>query len=173
MAAMGALTEVEIFSCLAENARLAAEDCDKLAKSPRKGPHYRCLLEHLESVEGCCRQASVWREDARWLRIGLYVAEMARRAGDWLRGVKVDKGPRRRIPPGQLHPLFVLAAGQLRMAYAKAIEFRDKAPPHLGMVLPKPLPGPHRDTRPISVALPPGMVKTDSGLIVPAGAMSQ
>ena len=177
MAAMGALTESEIFDCLAENCRLAAESCEKLARLPRKGPSFRALAFgddcQLALIEGCCRQASAWREDTRWLPIGLFVNEIRKRAGEWLRGVKVGDGPRRRLPPGELHPLFVMAAEKLRAVEAKAIEFRDKATGIKGMILPEMLPAPFRETRPHAVLLPPGMAKTAGGLIIPAGAMRQ
>ena len=41
---MGALTEVEIFSCMAENLRLAAQHADDLAVKPFKGPIYELYL---------------------------------------------------------------------------------------------------------------------------------
>ena len=159
---MGALTEAEIFSCLSENFRLAAEDCDKLATRPRKGPTYQALRDKLELLEGACRQAAYWRQDARWLRIGLFMEECHKRAGEWLRGVKVEgMKVRVKLAPGHLHPNFVELAKHLRAAEARSIEFRDKATGKNGTILPRPRPAPHRDTSPV------GWRRASGGLIVP------
>jgi hypothetical protein len=72
---MGALTEPEIFDCLRTNFRLAANLCVELATKPRKGPNYNKLREALKLIEGAARQAAYWRSDARWLQIGLQMAE--------------------------------------------------------------------------------------------------
>jgi len=159
---MGNLTEPEIFSCLSENFRLAAEDCDKLAKLPRKGPTYARLRDKLELLEGACRQAAMWRGDARWLQIGLMMAECHRRAGEWLRGIKVPNGPRVKLAPGHIHPLFTKLAENLRAAQVRAEEFRTKATGTVGPILPAVQAAPHRDTKPVGWTRP-------SGLIIPDG----
>lgn len=147
---MGQLTEQEIFDCLSTNFRLAAEDCEKLAKLPRKGPTYSSFRDKLELLEGACRQAAAWREDSRWLTIGLYMAECHKRAGDWLRGIKVAPDrPRVKIAPGHMHPLFQKLAEHLREAHAKAEEFRTKATGKMGTILPEVQAAPHRDTVPV------------------------
>lgn len=161
---MGQLTEREIFDCLAVNFRLAAEHCENLARLPRKGQTYIELRKELRLLEGACRQAAAWREDARWLRVGLYMAETHRRAGDWLRGIKQPGGGWRPIAEGQRHPLFMKLAENLRAAQVKAEGLRDRVTGRRGMILPKPFPGPHRDTRPV------GWTKRASGLITPAAA---
>jgi hypothetical protein len=160
---MGALTEVEIFSCLSENFALAAQYCDDLARLPRKGPTYHKLRECLKLIEGAARQAGYWRQDARWLQIGLYAEEVHKRAGGWLRGYKVN-GIHITIREGQLHPLFVKLAENLRAGYAKAEEFRTKATGRIGTILPKVQPGPHRDTVPV------GWRRGNAGLILPTEA---
>ncbi len=163
---MGQLTEPEIFACLSENFRLAAEDCDKLATRPRKGRAYTSLREKLELLEGACRQAGHWRGDSRWLTIGLYMAECHKRAGEWLRGIKVPgQDVRVKIAPGHIHPLFTRLAEQLRAAQAKADEFRTKATGKSGTILPEMAPAPHRDTVPVGWRQSPG------GLIVPDSAV--
>lgn len=159
---MGNLTETEIFDCLSDNFRLAAEDCDKLARLPRKGPTYSDLRTRLELLEGACRQAAAWREDARWLRIGLFMAETHKRAGGWLRGIKAGPGPRVKIAPGHMHPLFVKLAENLRAMQARADELRTKATGKVGAILPEPEAAPHRDTTPVGWRRP-------SGLIIPDG----
>ena len=159
---MGVLTEQEIFDCLKSNLRLAAQNCDKLAVSPRKGPAYRRLRDELRLIEGACRQAAYWRGDARWLRIGLYMAEVHKRAGDWLRGVKQIDGRRVKIAPGQLHPLFSKLAENLRAAYVKASDFQNKRTDRVGLILPKPQPPrENRDTRPV------GYTPSAGGILMP------
>lgn len=160
---MGNLTEIEIFDCLSANFRLAAEDCEKLAKLPRKGPTYSALRDRLELLEGACRQAAVWRQDTRWLQIGMFMAECHKRAGEWLRGIKVQGSPVRvKIAPGHMHPLFLKLAENLRAAQVRADEFRTKATGKVGMILPEAAPAPHRDATPVGWRRP-------SGLIVPDG----
>ena len=160
---MGRLTEQEIFTCLAENFRLAAEDCEKLARSARKGPTYHALRDRLEILEGACRQAGVWRDDARWFQIGLYMAECHKRAGEWLRGIKGAPGqPRIKVAPGHMHPLFMKLAEHLRALQAQSDDLRTKATGRVGTILPVAQRAPLRDTTPVGWRRP-------SGLIVPDG----
>ena len=161
---MGALTEREIFDCLSTNFRLAAEDCEKLARSPRKGAAYSSLRDRLELLEGACRQASVWRQDTRWLSIGMCMAEAHKRAHGWLMGIKIEGGPRIKIAPGHMHPLFLKLAGNLRLGQKKAEELRDKRTNRVGMILPELQRAPLRTGAPVGWRRP-------SGLIVPAGAV--
>lgn len=164
---MGQLTEAEIFDCLTTNFRLAAEDCEKLARSPRKGPTYQSLRDKLELLEGACRQASVWRQDTRWLDIGLYMAKAHDLSLEWLRGIRAGPGlPRVKLAPGHIHPLFVKLAENLRAAQAKAEQFRTKATGKIGTILPDMQRAPLRDTNPVGWRRP-------SGLIVPAGVTVQ
>ena len=169
---MGALTESEIFDCLKSNMRLAAEHCEDLGRLPRKGPTYRRLREELELIEGCCRQASAWREDTRFLPIALKMAEAHKLAGEWLRGIKVGKGPRRRLPPGQMHPMFMALASALRALAIAVDNLRTKPTGRAGMILPDSVTRPteRRIGAPVSVKLPPGMMKAPSGLILPYGS---
>ena len=161
---MGALTEQEIFSCLSENFRLAAEDCEKLARVPRKGLIYQSLRDKLELLEGACRQAAHWRGDSRWLQIGLYMAKAHELSGEWLRGIRVTpNAPRVKIAAGHMHPLFVKLAENLRAAQAKAEEYRTKATGKMGTILPAVQAAPHRDTIPVGW-------RASGGLIVPESA---
>jgi hypothetical protein len=165
---MGQLTEVEILDCLKTNLRLAAQSCDKLAVSSRKGPTYAGLRTQLRLVEGACRQIAFWRGgDARWLKIGLYMAEAHKRAGDWLRGIKQPDGTRAMIAPGQMHPLFILLANNLRAAYVKAVELETKKTNKIGPITPKPGIPPHRETRPSGWNCSPG------GILMPSGSTVQ
>lgn len=159
---MGALTESEIFDCLSTNFRLAAEDCEQLAVSPRKGPTYAALRDKLELLEGACRQASVWRQDTRWLTIGMTMAEAHKRAGEWLRGVKIAGHMGRvKIAPGHMHPLFLKLAENLRLGHRKAEELRTKKTGRVGMILPEMGRAPRRDAAPVGWRRP-------SGIIVPS-----
>jgi hypothetical protein len=150
---VSALTEIEIFDCIATNFRLAAEHAELLAVLPKQGPTYRLFREELKLIEGACRQASVWREDTRWLQIGLYMAECHKRAGDWIR----RKHPRK---------LFLMLAQNLRAGERKAVEYRDKATGTVGAILPD-APVPHRDSKPVHFTSD-GTIRP-SGLIIPAG----
>lgn len=157
---MGQLTESEIFDCIGTNAKLAAEHCDDLARLTRKGPTYDLLRKELKLIEGACRQAAYFRQDARWLPIGLMMEEAHNRAGEWLRGVKQPMGGRRKIPEGQLHPLFVKLGDNLRALHAKMEGLRTRATGKVGMILPKPLPAPHRDTVPV------GFTRSMGGVLI-------
>jgi hypothetical protein len=163
---LGDLTEAEIFDCLKSNFRLAAQCCDDLARLSKKGPTYRRLREHLKLIEGACKQAAAWRSDARWYRIAFMMGEAHKRAGNWLRGTKMPDGTRIATAAGHLNPLFTQLADNLRKGYAVAESFRTGKVNKLGMILPKPLPGSHRDTRPIHVSSDSYAVRA-SGLIVP------
>ena len=166
--AMARLTEIEIFDCLKTNLRLAAQSCEKLAVSPRKGPTYVKLREELRLVEGACRQAAFWRGgDARWLKIGMFMAEAHKRAGGWLRGEKQPDGTTMKIAAAHQHPLFLKLAENLRAAYVKAEEFRTKKTNKIGPILPVPGVPPHRDTKPVGYNRSPG------GILLPAESMAQ
>jgi len=162
---MGALTEIEIFDCLATNLRLAAEAAEKLSVRPTGGLIYDRLRRALRLVEGCCKQASTWREDTRWLTFGRQMAECHKRAGDWLRGIKQEDGTRLKIADGQLHPAFVMLADNLRNLLVLAERTRTMRTNRVGMILPKELPGPHRDTRPVGYMPAPKLSR--GGIIIP------
>jgi hypothetical protein len=172
---MGALTESEIFDCLTSNLQLAAQHAEDLAKLPRKGPTYLAFRDEIKLVEGACKQASAWREDTRWLKLGLMMGEAHKRAGDWLRGIKLPSGVRVKIREGELHPLFMMLAVNLRNAARIAEEYRNKATGKLGMILPTPLPGPHRDTRPVGFtsALNGHPRVSAGGIIIPDSLAAQ
>ncbi len=142
------LTESEILDCLKTNLHAAIFHCAALAKLPMRGPTYSALRQELKLAEGCCRQIAAWREDARWLRYGLLMEEAHQRSGNWLR----SHAPR---------PLFVKLSEALAHLLKRCGELETKATGRVGMILPKPLEAPHRDTRPVQVKTP--------GLIVPVG----
>lgn len=154
---MGALTEIEIFDCMSENLRTAIDDCEKLATVPMKGLVYDRFRKALKLVEGACRQASAWREDTRWLPIGLMMEEAHKRAGEWLRGVVQPDGTRRMIPLGEKHPLFVKLAENLRALLKSVDELRTKKTDRIGMILPQ-----------VGAPIVNGMLRRESGLIIPS-----
>jgi hypothetical protein len=152
---MGALTEPEIFDCLVTNFREAAERCRFLAWHPRRGYVYLKFVKNLKLAEGACRQACAHREDARWLPIGMALAETHKRAGRWVRGSKT-KDER-----AAAQRLFNKLSDQL-MALARDVDdVRNKATGRIGMILPRPLEGPYRETRPIQVLTPGGIIVPD------------
>ncbi len=147
------LTEAEIFSCLAENLRLASEDCKQLAWHPRRGLVYARLCKSLRAVEGACRQAYYWRDyDARWLYLGLQMAEVQKRAGGWVRDYPSRDG--RKVA----HPLFQKLGEVLEDALRRAERVKTMATFHVGPILPTPMEGPHRETRPVQVVTPGGII---------------
>ena len=162
---MGALTEVEIFDQMATQFRVAGEACDRLAARPSGGVTYDRLRKALRLLQGCCRQASVWREDARWLPIAQKLNECHHRAGDWLRGIKQQDGRRLKLAPGTLHPAFLMLAALLRQLAQVADTIRHQRTGRVGMILPRELPGPHRDTRPVG-----WRDITPCGILLPHGA---
>lgn len=150
---MGALTEQEIFEALTANLKLAIEHCDDLARLPHKGETYDKLRHELRLIEGCCKQASAWREDTRWLPVGRLMAEAHQKAGGWLRGYKDPlSGQRIKFAPGQQNPLFRMLADNLRGLLKAVDALRTRPTGRLGMILPDMLPGPHRDTRPVHIS---------------------
>lgn len=137
---MSDLTEAEILDCLKTNLKLAEANCIRLSRGER-GPIFQSLRANLKLVEGACRQIAQWRGDARWLQVGLKVAEAQKRSGEWLR---------RRQPGWRFEGL-----GQIMAQYFRAAHnLETKATGRSGLILPKPLIAPHRETRPVSVLLP-------------------
>ena len=163
---MGALTEVEIFSCMAENLRLAAEHCDDLAVKPFKGPIYENLREELSLIEGCCKQAAFWRSDDRWLDIGLDMAKAHKLAGGWLRGYKIN-GVRIKIAEGEKNLCFVELAKVLRKLLEKCEGYRTDRTGRVGMIVREPIRPFMRDDRKHRVRLPFAM--SPGGIIIPHG----
>lgn len=163
---MSALTEVEILACLRENLRLAAEDCEKLSISPFRGFVYDRFRKELRLIEGCCRQMAYWRDgDARWLPIGFMMSEAHKRAGGWLRmGRHTQKATQEARVAS--HPVFMKLAEQLRHILVLVANLETQATGVIGSILPTPLPGPHREHRPVSVI---GEKLSKGGIIIPTG----
>lgn len=146
---MGALTEAEIFDCLKSNLKSAAADCDFIANFPYAGPTYKRMRTSLKLAEGACRQASYWRQDARWLQPGLQIEEAHQRARAWLHR-----------PSVQSHKLFTKLGAALRRMLFDLERLEKMKTGRVGTILPKPQAAPHVPGRPVQV-------KTPSGLILP------
>lgn len=84
---MSALTEQEVLSRFEQSMKEARDACAWLARNadpewlaPR-GRHYRNLTTALKELEGCAKQMCAFRDDTRWLPLGiLYGAKAARLA---------------------------------------------------------------------------------------------
>ena len=166
---MSNLTEVEIFDCMSENLQLAAQHCDELAVTSLRGEVYSKLRDELELIEGCCQQASAHREDTRWLPIGMMMGECHKRAGDWLRGYKID-GEWVKPGLGELNLNFVELAKHLRSIQKLSDDMRTKATGKVGMILPETPREFMRENRKHRVVLPGLGAMSPGGIIIPHGA---
>ena len=168
------LAEHEVLDRLKTEFGAAARDCELLAKLPARGPTYSRFRHTLRVLEGHCRLMAFYREDCRWLPLGLAMEEAHRRAGTWLRTYA------RTVDHNDAHPLFLKLAENLR-AGAKACErLQTMATGRRGMILPKARNEVRTAGRPMQVKMPggwgnwparrepqPSEVKLPSGLIVP------
>lgn len=118
-----ATSEQEIFDRLASSLKAAADACDNLAARPHMKFQYTRLRSHLRLIEGAARQAAHWREDARWLKVGLDAAEAHARAGSWLR----SHTPRK---------YFTVLATSLRKLQAAAERLKTAPTGRVGVILP-------------------------------------
>lgn len=155
---MARLSETEIFSKMTESLRLAEEASRELAVHPGAGETYNKLRFNLRLVEGCCRQASAWRDDTRWLPIGLVMGKAHKLAGDWLRGVQMPNGRRRPLAAGERHPAFLGLAANLLSCLQNIEKLRTGKTGVRGAILPAMQPAPHRDHRPVQVRMPGGIL---------------
>jgi hypothetical protein len=162
---MSDLTETEIIDCLTSNLRLAAQLCVDLAKVPAKGPNYRKFRDAIKLVEGSSRQMSAWREDTRWLPIGLQMAEVHKRAGNWLRGAKLPSGEKLTFREGELQPMFLkLGMNLLDILEGIVPRLLHKKTGKLGMILPY-MPSQGRNVSHVSMS--GGEKVTKGGIIIP------
>lgn len=169
-------TEAEIFDCLAENLRIAAERCAELAWHPRRGFRYDEFRRAMELVYGSCRQAYYWRDyDSRWLVLAQMCHLVRERSGKWLRGKRLATPDGGSTFTGgsvahrkKAQPQFKYLAEFLTQAHRDCERLRTMATNRIGPIMPEPLEGPHRDTRP--VAVPAGWDERSSGLVVPGKA---
>lgn len=164
---MGRLTEREIFSRLVESLRIAAECADALAINDMDGRDYATLREHLRLIEGCCQQASAWREDTRWLMLGRYAAECHARAGNWLRpAVNPLTLAKVKLAPVHRNEMFTMLAATLHEFLRGAMTLKDGKTGKVGMILPTAPAAERRVGAPVQVLLPE-RIRRQGGLIVP------
>lgn len=148
---MTGTTEVELFDQLISNLKAAISECETLAVLPFRGPAYIRLRENFKLMEGSCRQIAQWREDSRWLPLGLYFEECHQKAMKWVA---------ENAPPHVFKFLTVQLTGAFVMVERLRTAKTGKLPEGyvrqgvLGAILPQPLEGPHRDTTPVQVKLP-------------------
>ena len=115
-------------------------------------PSYDALRRDLHTIEGCCRQTSAWRGDTRWLRIGIMMGELHKKAGEWLRGYPIPGTFGRYYPSRRL---FETLSANLTAIKREADNLRTKATGRVGLILPDVLPAPLRtEGRPMQVILP-------------------
>ena len=133
-ACMAALTEADIFAKMSDALASAISHCRDLATNNSHGPTYNLLRHELQEIEGCCRQASAWREDTRWLPIGLMMAATHKKAGEWLRGYSIP-GMIGRVYPSR--KVFDLLAANLEALKKQADGLRHNATGRIGMILPE------------------------------------
>lgn len=83
---MSGLTEAEVLDRHRQSLGEARSICHRLGsqldpdKAEPRGWLYAALKDHLGRLEGTCRQMHYFREDARWLRLGIQYAKLARSA---------------------------------------------------------------------------------------------
>jgi hypothetical protein len=135
---MSDLSEADVFQTLVDNLKQAIQAADDLTTLDRRGPAYHNLREALRVIEGCCRQASAFREDTRWLPLGMLAHECHQKAGKWLRGDKnLYTGVRTPIALREKNELFAMLAMNLRN-FLKGVEsLKDSKTGRVGMILPE------------------------------------
>jgi hypothetical protein len=149
------MDERQLLSALKEHLRLAADKCYEIARQPKSGPQFDAMRKALKVCEDCCRKVGSLREDARWLPMGLKMEEAHQIAREWLHR-----------PTVKAKKLFSGLGDQL-MFFLAAIEKLETARTNrVGMILPKPLGAPLRESRPVQVILPPRV--SAGGVILPS-----
>jgi hypothetical protein len=151
---MGALTEIEIWDCLKENLAGAADDCEIIARQPSSGPEFVRMRQRLKLCEGACRQLSVWRQDTRWLPLGLKMEQAHQKAREWLHRPSVKS-----------KKLFALLASALRKLARDTEILHKKATGRVGMILPKVQREIRTAGRPMQV--PANFQTTTGGILLP------
>ena len=123
----------------------AASDCSLLQTLPAQGATFVRLRENLKLAEGACRQMGHWREDSRWI----YLAPQLENLHQMARVMIVSHYARQ---------LFTKLEITLRKIVSAADDLENKKTGKVGMILPDTSHGPHRDTRPVQVKSPGGII---------------
>lgn len=168
---MSQTTEREILSLLADHLKKAAEDCEHLAWHPRRGFIYQRFRQALTEASGCCEQVFYYRGyDEPWLILGNLIAFVLERSGNWLRGDRILTPDGRSMHTGgtidhrkKAQPEFRWLANKLRELHYDTERLRDMATGVIGPRMLPEMPGPHRDTRPVQVMTPGGIILPATG----------
>ncbi len=148
-----ATTEQEILDRLMQSFRKAAEYCDALAVSPKKGLIYRNLRSELQLIEGAARQAGHYRQDMRWMMVGQKAALCHAKAGDWLRSHMPAK-------------YFTALATAMRKLEADTKRLKDAKTGRRGMILPVTRELQRTQGRPV------GWTASQGGILVPQAGVA-
>lgn len=143
------VTERETLVHLQDQIKLAVERCGNLGVMAARGPTYSLFRAEIKAIENCCRQVAYYREDARWLQIGLQMEHVHQVMGRWLRQHE------RRVA------LFNKLADNLRALAKTAHDLEVKATGRLGMILPVPQRVDRTEGRPVQVVTPGGIIIPD------------
>lgn len=162
---MSALTEVEIFDRMMTSLRAAIQHCESLASLPVTGPTYDAFRKELLLIEGCCRQASAWREDTRWLTMGRTMAKAHKIAGNWLRGARDEMKRKISLAPKQRYELFMKLAANLKAMHEQAKTAKNARTGRVGMILPE-MPTVTRENRSM------GWRRSAGGIILPSSGVA-
>lgn len=150
-------TEVELLEWMKENLRHAAEHCKVLSHHPLRGFVYDAFRRELKNIEQSCNRMGYFRNgDARWLPVGMMMAEAHRRAGNWLRKSASEDAR------NAVHPMFLKLSENLMALYGKVVALETEKTGVRRSILPVAMTAPHRSGRPVQVRRP-------SGLIIPEG----
>lgn len=143
---MTVTTESEIKDCMRTNLRGVIDDCGLLAVLPMRGPTFERMRDRLQTIENCCKQMAAWRDDTRWLPIGMMMETCHQKSREWVAGIKaagiIVKGDPK---------LFMMLQVNMKALLAMVDNLADNATGRVGMILPDPLPAPHRETKPVQV----------------------
>ena len=105
------------------------------------------MRKRLKLCEGACRQAAFWREDSRWLKVGLKMEQAHQIARTWLHR-----------PTVKSKKLFTSLAAALRKVERDVERLERGRTGIMGMILPTPEAPPLRQGRPVQVITPRGIL---------------
>lgn len=146
-------SEGELFSLMRSRLRTVIALCNDLANLPAQGPSYIRMRAELKEIEELCRQAAYYRDDARWLRIGMLMEEVHQQSRHWMR----YRSPRFK---------FLWLSERCQALLTAIEELRTKATGRVGQMLPKPQRAPDRtEGRLVQVRAMPN--QTAGGILLP------
>lgn len=142
------LTEQVAIDCLRTNLREAVQHCEDLALKPEAEGTYLKLRENLRLIEGASRQTGHFRQDMRWMAFGYEMFSFLERIREAILHVESRK-------------IFMHMAAMIRGALAEAEKLQHAKTGRRGPILPKAKLGSHRESRPV-------YIKNPTGLLLPA-----